>query len=146
MESTHAASFCFQKLDNFLFYYVDESGFSDFADKPAQNTPCVTFLAWFNEAQFSKPQIRAELSGHFSQATNAFHAHDDEGSEKSHWVPGWSSWTIDMEATAQSCFGKALVYVSEQGFYGLVFILSRQDSPPTHSGLNTQNTRPQFSK
>jgi hypothetical protein len=39
----------FQEVNHFLFYYVDEAGFSDFADEPAEDTSGVSFLAWFDE-------------------------------------------------------------------------------------------------
>ena len=50
MESTSLALFVFQELNNFLVYYVDEAGFSDFADEPAENASGVAFFAWFDEA------------------------------------------------------------------------------------------------
>jgi hypothetical protein len=41
------------------------------------------------------------------KAANALHFHDDEGSEKAHWVSGRSAGTIGVKATEQGCFGKA---------------------------------------
>jgi hypothetical protein len=47
-ESTSLEPFCCKSLTTFLLYYVDETGFSDFTDKPAEHASCVAFLSWFN--------------------------------------------------------------------------------------------------
>ncbi|MGA3290411.1 MAG: hypothetical protein ABSD42_09260, partial [Candidatus Bathyarchaeia archaeon] len=40
--------------NNFLIYYVDEAGFSDFPNESAEDASWVAFFGWFDEAQSSK--------------------------------------------------------------------------------------------
>jgi len=58
--STFFASFCFKEFDHFFLYYSGEVGFSDFSDEPAENASGIACFVWFDEAQFSEPQVRVE--------------------------------------------------------------------------------------